>query len=254
MGEVRCRGGAVGPQTRGCRELPDLRLRVDPELIRALAPSAVAARGLELGSRPAWPTHRAGGRRVPQDARRPFPIDVFHRSSTSTNMNVNEVVARLATARLGRDVHPNDHVNASQSSNDTFPSAMHVAATTMLVHDLVPALGHLAASLRAKQEEFAEVVTSGRTHLMDATPVRLGRSSGIRHQVEHGSEGAGLLGGWGAGDRRHRSAPASMPEGTRGRRHRAGDASDSRSPRAPTTSRSGRTDALARRGRCRVGP
>jgi fumarate hydratase class II len=119
-----------------------------------------------------------------------FPIDVFQTGSgTSTNMNVNEVVARLATARLGRDVHPNDQVNASQSSNDTFPSAMHVAATKMLVRDLVPALEHLARSLRAKQQQFAEVVTSGRTHLMDATPVTLGQEfGGYATQIERGVE------------------------------------------------------------------
>src|SRR6476646_9037853 len=98
-----------------------------------------------------------------------FPIDVYQTGSgTSSNMNTNEVLATLATRRLGRDVHPNDHVNASQSSNDVFPSAIHLAATRAVVKDLVPALAHLEAALARKADEFADVVKSGRTHLMDA--------------------------------------------------------------------------------------
>jgi fumarate hydratase class II len=108
-----------------------------------------------------------------------FPLDVFQTGSgTSTNMNMNEVLASLATEQLGRKVHPNDEVNASQSSNDTFPSAIHVAASTEIVHRLIPALAHLAAALRNKSAEFATVVKSGRTHLMDATPVTLGQEFG----------------------------------------------------------------------------
>ena len=119
-----------------------------------------------------------------------FPIDVFQTGSgTSSNMNTNEVLASLATDALGAPVHPNDHVNASQSSNDVFPSAIHVAATRAIVRDLVPALQHLEASLARKAEEFAEVVKSGRTHLMDATPVTLGQEFGgyaaaVRYGVE----------------------------------------------------------------------
>lgn len=115
-----------------------------------------------------------------------FPIDVFQTGSgTSTNMNVNEVVASLA----GGDVHPNDHVNASQSSNDTFPSAIHVAATAGVVQDLLPALDHLAQSLQNKADEFADVVKSGRTHLMDATPVTLGQEfGGYAAQIRRGGE------------------------------------------------------------------
>jgi fumarate hydratase class II len=93
-------------------------------------------------------------------------------------MNVNEVVATLATRSLGRQVHPNDHVNASQSSNDVFPTSIHVAATAGVVHDLVPALVQLERSLHAKADEFSQVVKSGRTHLMDATPVTLGQEFG----------------------------------------------------------------------------
>ncbi|MFF1259116.1 class II fumarate hydratase [Streptomyces sp. NPDC058321] len=119
-----------------------------------------------------------------------FPVDVFQTGSgTSSNMNTNEVLATLATERLGRDVHPNDHVNASQSSNDVFPSSIHIAATAAVTHDLIPALGHLRAALERKAEEFADVVKSGRTHLMDATPVTLGQEfGGYAAQVAYGIE------------------------------------------------------------------
>ncbi|WP_337062083.1 class II fumarate hydratase [Kineococcus sp. G2] len=119
-----------------------------------------------------------------------FPVDVFQTGSgTSSNMNANEVIATLATERLGRPVHPNDHVNASQSSNDVFPTSVHVAATSAVVNELVPALEHLEASLRRKAEEFAGVVKSGRTHLMDATPVTLGQEfAGYAAQVRRGVE------------------------------------------------------------------
>ncbi len=107
-----------------------------------------------------------------------FPLDVFQTGSgTSSNMNTNEVIATLA-ARAGTEVHPNDHVNASQSSNDTFPTSIHVAAVLAVVEDLLPALDVLASSLEAKSVEFADVVKSGRTHLMDATPVMLGQEFG----------------------------------------------------------------------------
>jgi fumarate hydratase class II len=107
-----------------------------------------------------------------------FPIDVFQTGSgTSSNMNTNEVIASLAT-NAGVELHPNDHVNASQSSNDTFPTAIHVAVTRAVVGDLLPALDVLGSSLEAKAEEFAGLVKSGRTHLMDATPVMLGQELG----------------------------------------------------------------------------
>lgn len=119
-----------------------------------------------------------------------FPVDVFQTGSgTSSNMNMNEVVATLAAERLGSPVHPNDHVNASQSSNDVFPSSIHIAATAAVTGDLIPALDHLAAALERKAAEFADVVKSGRTHLMDATPVTLGQEFGgyaaaVRYGVE----------------------------------------------------------------------
>ncbi|MCX6466760.1 MAG: class II fumarate hydratase [Pseudonocardiales bacterium] len=107
-----------------------------------------------------------------------FPVDVFQTGSgTSSNMNANEVIASIA-ARAGVDVHPNDHVNASQSSNDVFPTTIHVAATEALAGDVVPALQHLDAALRRRAAEWADVVTAGRTHLMDAVPVTLGQEAG----------------------------------------------------------------------------
>ncbi|WP_432073758.1 class II fumarate hydratase [Streptomyces wuyuanensis] len=119
-----------------------------------------------------------------------FPVDVFQTGSgTSSNMNMNEVLATLASERLGRDVHPNDHVNASQSSNDVFPSSIHIAATAAVTRDLVPALEHLAEALERKAVEFAGVVKSGRTHLMDATPVTLGQEfGGYAAQIRYGIE------------------------------------------------------------------
>ncbi|GHB46524.1 fumarate hydratase class II [Streptomyces cirratus] len=119
-----------------------------------------------------------------------FPVDVFQTGSgTSSNMNTNEVIATLASERLGRPVHPNDHVNASQSSNDVFPSSVHIAATAAVTGELIPALEHLAVALERKSAEFAEVVKAGRTHLMDATPVTLGQEfGGYAAQVRHGVE------------------------------------------------------------------
>jgi fumarate hydratase class II len=115
-----------------------------------------------------------------------FPVDVFQTGSgTSSNTNMNEVLAALASERAGVTVHPNDHVNASQSSNDVFPSAIHLAACEALVVDLLPALEHLARALRRRQRAFATVVKAGRTHLMDATPVTLGQEfGGYATQIE----------------------------------------------------------------------
>src|SRR5437763_4915171 len=115
-----------------------------------------------------------------------FPIDVFQTGSgTSSNMNANEVMAALA----GDDVHANDDVNMGQSSNDVFPSAVHLAALDELTNDLLPALDKLAASLEGKAREFADVVKSGRTHLMDAVPVTLGQEfGGYAAQVRQGIE------------------------------------------------------------------
>src|SRR3954466_2359771 len=115
-----------------------------------------------------------------------FPIDVFQTGSgTSTNMNANEVIANVA----GAGVHPNDHVNMGQSSNDVFPSAVHLAALAESEDKLLPALERLSSSLAAKSEEFADVVKAGRTHLMDAVPVTLGQEfGGYAAQIRLGGE------------------------------------------------------------------
>ena len=122
-----------------------------------------------------------------------FPLDIFQTGSgTSTNMNANEVIANLATRSLGIDlgakkpVHPNDHVNLCQSSNDVIPTATHLAALLAIDEGLLPALRHLQAALGEKAQAFDGIVKSGRTHLMDATPVRLGQEfGGYASQIEH---------------------------------------------------------------------
>jgi len=126
-----------------------------------------------------------------------FVIDIFQTGSgTSTNMNANEVIANraaeiLGEARGGKAVHPNDHVNMSQSSNDVIPTAIHIAAATALTDELIPALTHLYETLAAKAVEFDPIIKSGRTHLMDATPIRLGQEfSGYAEQVTKGTERA----------------------------------------------------------------
>ncbi len=119
-----------------------------------------------------------------------FPLDVYQRGSgTSSNMNMNEVLAALATASLGTPVHPNDHVNASQSSNDVFPTSVHVAVTGALLAELIPALEHLAEALETKAEAWKGLVKAGRTHLMDATPVTFGQEfAGYARQIRLGIE------------------------------------------------------------------
>jgi fumarate hydratase, class II len=119
-----------------------------------------------------------------------FPIDVFQTGSgTSTNMNANEVIASLASRHLGRPVHPNDHVNMGQSSNDVIPTTIHVSAAVIVRRDLVPALEHLRDVLSAREQDIGSIVKTGRTHLMDAMPVTLGQElSGWRTQIESGLE------------------------------------------------------------------
>jgi fumarate hydratase class II len=197
MGDVHVPAGARWGATtqRAVENFPISGQRIDPELIHALgrikaaaasanvalgvldADSATAIRGAALEvADGGWDDH--------------FPIDVYQTGSgTSSNMNANEVIANLAAERLGRPVHPNDHVNASQSSNDVFPSAIHLAATDGVVNALIPALRRLAVALEGKAEEFGGVVKSGRTHLMDATPVTLGQEfGGYAAQVRYGIE------------------------------------------------------------------
>ncbi|MGN6636101.1 MAG: class II fumarate hydratase [Oryzihumus sp.] len=195
MGEVRVPAEALwGAQTaRAVDNFPISGLRMPAEIVHALArvKAAAAEVNAELG---ALDQQLAGAiadaAAEVADGRHDdhFPIDVFQTGSgTSTNMNVNEVVARLAHLSSGLAVHPNDHVNAGQSSNDTFPTAIRVAAAVAVARELVPALTHLAESLGRKEAEFASVVKAGRTHLMDAVPVTLGQEfSGYRRQVELG--------------------------------------------------------------------
>ena len=197
MGEVQVPADAKwrAQTQRAVENFPVSGVRVEPALIHALAAikGAAAAVNAELGVVPQEVADaiRAAAAEVVQgewDAE--FPLDVFQTGSgTSTNMNANEVIATLATERLGSPVHPNDHVNASQSSNDTFPSAIHVAAVRALVEQLLPAQEHLASALARKAEAFVDVVKSGRTHLMDATPVTLGQEfGGYAAAVRYGSE------------------------------------------------------------------
>src|SRR3954471_16379564 len=129
---------------------------------------------------------RAGDEVANGDHDDQFPIDVFQTGSgTSSNMNANEVIATLA----GDDAHANDHVNMGQSSNDVFPSAVHLAALEEISRRLLPALDHLCSALEVKAEEFNDVVKAGRTHLMDAVPVTLGQEfAGYAAQVRLGRE------------------------------------------------------------------
>ena len=119
-----------------------------------------------------------------------FPIDIFQTGSgTSSNMNANEVIAHIATAALGSEVHPNDHVNMGQSSNDVIPTCVHVSAALAIRHKLLPALGHLSKTLEVKAEETRDIVKTGRTHLMDAMPVTLGQEiDAWRFQVDQSVE------------------------------------------------------------------
>ena len=186
MGDVRVpRDAKWRAQTqRAVENFPVSGLTIDRDLIGAIASikGAAATVNAELGvvaDDIAKAIHEAATEVARGDWDAHFPIDVFQTGSgTSSNMNTNEVLATLASERLGSPVHPNDHVNASQSSNDTFPSAIHIAATRSIIVNLIPALRHLEASLSRKAEEFADVVKSGRTHLMDATPVTLGQEFG----------------------------------------------------------------------------
>jgi fumarate hydratase class II len=197
MGEVLVPAGALwGAQTqRAIDNFPISGERIGRDLIGALGciKGAAARVNAELGvidADMADAIHDAAAdvaRGKYDDA---FPLDVFQTGSgTSSNMNANEVIATLASRELGRPVHPNDDVNASQSSNDVFPSAIHLAAVRLFVLELVPALEHLAEVLSAKASEFEAVVKVGRTHLMDAVPVTLGQEfGGYAAAVRHGAE------------------------------------------------------------------
>ena len=197
MGEVRVPESALyGAQTqRAIENFPLSGSVLEPTQLVALAQikKAAARANAQLGVLdPAIAAaivtaadHVVGGTLNDQ-----FPVDVYQTGSgTSSNMNMNEVMATLATRSLGKPVHPNDHVNASQSSNDVFPTSVHVAVTDALINSLIPALDHLAHALEAKATEWATVVKAGRTHLMDATPVTLGQEfGGYAAQIRLGIE------------------------------------------------------------------
>jgi fumarate hydratase class II len=181
-----------GAQTqRAIQNFPPSGLRMPRAFVRALGLIKYAAAGAncelgDLGEPLALAVQAAAldvadGRYDDQ-----FPVDVFQTGSgTSSNMNANEVIATLARRALGRPVHPNDHVNMGQSSNDVVPTAMHVAAALMLVEHLLPALRHLSDVLKERAGELRDVVKTGRTHLMDAMPITMAQElMGWRAQID----------------------------------------------------------------------
>ena len=195
MGELQVPLEALwGAQTqRAVQNFPVSGLTMPREFLRAvgLIKAAAATANAQLGLLPADIARaiEAAAMEVAagwHDAH--FPIDVFQTGSgTSTNMNANEVIAHLASRASGLKVHPNDHVNMSQSSNDVIPTAIHVSAALSVGEALSPALAHLAKVLATKEREVGAIVKTGRTHLMDAMPVTLGQElSGWRTQVENG--------------------------------------------------------------------
>ena len=185
MGEVRVpRDALYQAQTqRAIENFPISGTPIEPAVVHALGriKGAAARVNSQLGVLPdeiADKIEAAAAEVTAGQHDGEFPLDVYQTGSgTSTNMNTNEVIATLAS-RDGSRIHPNDHVNASQSSNDVFPTAVHLAATAAIVQDLIPAVTHLADSLERKSDEFAHIVKAGRTHLMDATPVTLGQEFG----------------------------------------------------------------------------
>ena len=193
MGEVEIQAGVLwGAQTaRAVANFPVSGLTMPLPILHALAQVKSAAARANAGLSLLDPEVAEAIAVAADDVARglhddQFPVDVFQTGSgTSTNMNMNEVLARTAHLATGLDIHPNDHVNAGQSSNDTFPAAIRVAAV-LATHDLLePALQHLSTALHGRQTAFAEVVKAGRTHLMDAVPVTLGQEfGGYRRQID----------------------------------------------------------------------
>ncbi|GLK18163.1 class II fumarate hydratase [Herbiconiux flava] len=197
MGEVRVPASALyGAQTqRAVENFPVSGSVLEPAQIAALArikkAAAIANARLGVLDQPISDAIAGAADRVAAgEFDGDFPIDVYQTGSgTSSNMNMNEVLASLASTALGSKVHPNDHVNASQSSNDVFPTSVHVAVTGALIHDLIPSLEHLAEALEEKAVLWKTAVKSGRTHLMDATPVTLGQEfGGYASQIRLGIE------------------------------------------------------------------
>src|SRR5882757_3702896 len=207
MGEMKVPADAYyGAQTaRAVENFPISNLRFSRPFIRALGliKKHAAATNAGLGYVPpkiAQAIQQAAQEVIDGKWDSQFVVDIFQTGSgTSTNMNANEVIANRAIEILGgkfgsveelpetkKLVHPNDHVNRGQSSNDVIPTAIHIAALEGIVHQLIPALSELHAALLKKAQSFGEVLKIGRTHLQDATPIRLGQEfSGYASQVEH---------------------------------------------------------------------
>ncbi len=195
LGEIRVPADAFyGAQTqRAVENFQISHYRFPRAMIRALGmiKGAAAAVNRDLGLLDAARAEAimAAAQEVAEGKHdRHFPLDIFQTGSgTSTNMNANEVIAHLAAERLGSKVHPNDHVNMSQSSNDVIPTAIHVSAYLLVTGELIPALRHLHTTLVEKAAAVDHVVTTGRTHLMDAMPITLGQEvGGWASQVAHG--------------------------------------------------------------------
>ena len=197
MGEVRVPKDALyrAQTQRAVENFPISGSGLEPEQIIALAriKKAAAIANAKLGILDAQISssiQKAADQIIAGNHLDHFPVDVFQTGSgTSSNMNMNEVLATLATTELGSEVHPNDHVNMSQSSNDVFPTSVHVAVTSALINNLLPSLDYLAQSLEKKAKAWKEVVKPGRTHLMDATPVTFGQEfAGYAAQIRYAVE------------------------------------------------------------------
>ncbi len=196
LGELKVPAEALwGAQTqRAIENFPVSGLRMPRDFIRALGliKWSAATTNVELGgldAKRAAAIQKAALEVVEGKHDAQFPVDVFQTGSgTSSNMNANEVIARLASRYAGIDVHPNDHVNMSQSSNDVIPTAIHVSALLGVEQQLLPALAYLSAMISRRITEIGDVVKTGRTHLMDAMPVTFGQEmSGWRAQIENGT-------------------------------------------------------------------
>ena len=197
MGEVRVPKDALyrAQTQRAVENFPISGSGLEPEQIIALAriKKAAAIANAKLGILDAQISssiQKAADQIIAGNHLDHFPVDVFQTGSgTSSNMNMNEVLATLATTELGSEVHPNDHVNMSQSSNDVFPTSVHVAVTSALINNMLPSLDYLAQSLEKKAKAWKEVVKPGRTHLMDATPVTFGQEfAGYAAQIRYAVE------------------------------------------------------------------
>jgi fumarate hydratase class II len=195
MGEMKVPASALyGPQTqRAVENFPVSGEPMPVEFIHALGLLKQICARVNAGLGLLEPTvaraiEQAAGEVAAGKWDAEFPVDVFQTGSgTSTNMNANEVIAHRAGGILGRRVHPNDHVNLGQSSNDVIPAVLHVSAVLEIERQLIPALEHLRLALAEKSRDWDGIIKTGRTHLMDATPIRLGQEfGGYASQVEHG--------------------------------------------------------------------